>query len=206
MLKILKKTFINGLVALLPIIITIALIVWTLGFIENFFGYIIRRIIGDQNYLPGLGIVLGLIMVFLAGAFLNAWTIKKFYHRVEELMKRIPFIKTLYGSVRDLMNFFGDKNRKKGTMVVMVTIANTRLMGIVTKENFEDSPPGLGMPDEVAVYLPMSYQIGGYTILIPRSHIHPIDMSVEEAMRFTVTAGMVVTQTEAKAKYEKKQE
>lgn len=205
MLKVLKKTFLNGLIALLPIIITIALIVWTLGFIENFFGYIIRAIIGDENYIPGLGIILGLIMVFLAGAILNAWTIKKLYHRAEELLKRIPFIKTLYGSVRDLMNFFGDKERKKGSMVVMVTIGNTRLMGIVTKENFEDTPQGLGVVGEVAVYLPMSYQIGGYTIFIPRSQIHPINMSIEEAMRFTVTAGMITTNTEALAKTEKKE-
>jgi uncharacterized membrane protein len=60
----------------------------------------------------------------------------------------------------------------------------------VTREDFSSLPGKLGASDTVGVYLPMSYQIGGYTVFLPRSAIEPIDMSVEDAMRFTLTAGM----------------
>lgn len=204
MLKHLKKTLLNGIIALLPIIITVALLVWLLSFIENFFGYFLEKILGPEHYIPGLGFILGIVIFLLVGAFMNAWTIKQLYLRAEEILKKIPFIKTLYGSVRDLMNFFGDKNRKKDNIVVMVTFANMRFLGMITRENFEDTPPGLGLPGEVAVYLPMSYQIGGYTVLIPRSQIQPINMSIEDAMRFTVTAGMIATKAEMEARERKK--
>jgi uncharacterized membrane protein len=64
------------------------------------------------------------------------------------------------------------------------------VLGFVTREDFGTMPVGLGGPDVVAVYLPMSYQIGGYTVLLPRRLVEPVDMSVEDALRFTVTAGM----------------
>jgi uncharacterized membrane protein len=61
----------------------------------------------------------------------------------------------------------------------------------VTREDFTDQPPALApAKDTVAVYLPMSYQIGGFTIFLPRSQVEPVDMSMEDAMRFTLTDGM----------------
>ena len=71
---------------------------------------------------------------------------------------------------------------------------NLHLIGFVTREDFRGTPFGLADADTVAVYLPMSYQIGGYTVLLPRRLIEPIDMSVEDALRFAVTAGMSRTQ------------
>jgi uncharacterized membrane protein len=73
-----------------------------------------------------------------------------------------------------------------------VTIGDTplRLIGFITREDFGDLPVGIGGDDAVAVYLPMSYQIGGFTTMVPRSAVQPVDMSIEQAMRFAVTAGM----------------
>ena len=65
-----------------------------------------------------------------------------------------------------------------------------RLIGFVTRDDLSTLPGGLGSKDEIAVYLPMSYQIGGYTVLIPRQNVEPINISMEDAFRFTVTAGV----------------
>jgi uncharacterized membrane protein len=65
-----------------------------------------------------------------------------------------------------------------------------RLLGFITRSDFSDLPPGVGKEGEVAVYLPMSYQVGGYTILVPRSRVTAVDMSREEALRFLLTAGI----------------
>ena len=65
-----------------------------------------------------------------------------------------------------------------------------RVLGFVTRADFSDAPAGIARPDEVAVYLPMSYQIGGYMVFAPKSACTPVDMSREEAMKFVLTAGL----------------
>ena len=62
--------------------------------------------------------------------------------------------------------------------------------GFVTRQNLSDLPPEIGAEVDVAIYLPMSYMIGGYLVLVPSTAIQPIDMSVEDALRFTLTAGI----------------
>jgi uncharacterized membrane protein len=90
------------------------------------------------------------------------------------------------------MGFFSSSDKKPMRRAVMVTVGNTslRLIGFITREDFGDLPAGIGGDGNVAVYLPMSYQIGGFTTMVPRSAVQPIDMSIEQAMRFAVTAGM----------------
>jgi uncharacterized membrane protein len=66
-----------------------------------------------------------------------------------------------------------------------------RFVGILTREDHSDLPEGFAQEDEVTVYIPLSYQIGGITATISRSKIKPLDMTVEQGMRFVVTAGML---------------
>ena len=78
----------------------------------------------------------------------------------------------------------------------MVTIAgtDTRLIGLVTREDFENLPSGIDdkNSESMAVYLPMSYQMGGFTVFVPKKNVTPVDMSIEEAMRFALTAAVSV--------------
>jgi len=67
-----------------------------------------------------------------------------------------------------------------------------RVMGFVTRDDLAGLPPNMSEPGMILVYLPMSYQVGGYTVLVPRASVQPVDMSFEEAMRFTLTAGLSV--------------
>jgi uncharacterized membrane protein len=64
------------------------------------------------------------------------------------------------------------------------------LIGFITREDFKDLPKNLGDKDKVAVYLPMSYQVGGFMVIVPKSRITIVDMSIEEAMKFALTAGL----------------
>jgi uncharacterized membrane protein len=74
--------------------------------------------------------------------------------------------------------------------VVAVTLpGGMRLLGFLTRADFDDVP-GVAGEGEVAVYLPMSYQVGGFTVLLPRSAVTPVPMSREEAMKFILTAGL----------------
>ena len=188
-----SRIFLRGLVVLLPIFITLALVYWLIVSAEALLGGIVRLVLPDKYYSTGLGVLLGVALVFVAGLTINVWITRMLLDRAEAMMERIPVIKSVYGAIRDLAAFFSsDSSRQRFHKVVTVTLAdNVRLVGFVTREDFTDQPPELApTQDTVAVYLPMSYQIGGFTLFIPRSRIEPIDMTIEDAMRYTLTAGM----------------
>lgn len=190
--KMLSKIFLQGLAVVLPITITLAVIYWFASTAETFLGGLVQFLAPGWRYWTGLGVLIGLVLVFAAGLMMNAWITRRLLVHAEAVMGRIPVVKSIYGSLRDLAKFLSRDGSKNGFhQVVMVSVTDQiRLLGFVTREDFANLPDKLGASDTVGVYLPMSYQIGGYTVFLPRSAIEPIDMSVEDAMRFTLTAGM----------------
>lgn len=193
-----SRIFLRGLVVVLPIAITLALVYWLAVSAEHLLGGMVRLLIPDKYYSTGLGVLLGVGLVFAAGLAVNAWITRALIGRAEALMERIPIVKSVYGGIRDLARFFSDAKTERGFhKVVMVTlVGDVRLIGFLTRENFASLPPQFNRSDDtVAVYLPMSYQIGGYTVYVPRATIQPLDMTVEDAMRLTLTAGMSSAKT-----------
>jgi uncharacterized membrane protein len=190
--KALTRMFLSGLAAVLPIGVTLFVLYWLGSTAEALLGQGLRLLIPASLYWPGMGVVAGFVLVFAFGALMRAWLFRKVFRWGERVLQRIPLVKALYGSVRDLMGFFSGSDKKAMHKAVMVALGGTslRLIGFVTREDFRDLPAGIGGDDTVAVYLPMSYQIGGFTTMVPRSAIQALDMSIEEAMRFAVTAGM----------------
>ena len=188
----LSKIFLQGLVVVLPITITLAVIYWFASTAEAFLGAVVQFIAPGWHYWTGLGMLIGLLLVFGAGLMMNAWITRRLLAYAETLMARIPVVKSIYGSLRDLARFLSRDGSRSGFQhVVVVTLAdNVRLLGFVTREDFASLPGELGGAGTVGVYLPMSYQIGGYTVFLPRAAVAPVTMSVEDAMRFTLTAGM----------------
>ncbi|MBN2561428.1 MAG: DUF502 domain-containing protein [Phycisphaerae bacterium] len=186
------RMFLTGLAAVLPVTVTLYVLYWLGSAAESLLGPVLKMLIPGSLYWPGMGVVAGLVLVFVIGVLMKAWLFRKAFRWGERLVERIPLVKALYGSVRDLMGFFSSSDKEMMHKAVMVTVGNTplRLIGFITRENFCDLPAGIGDDGTVAVYLPMSYQIGGFTTVVPRSAVQPIDMSIEQAMRFAVTAGM----------------
>jgi uncharacterized membrane protein len=188
----LSRAFLTGLVAILPIAITIAILVWLGGTAETALGGLIKLVLPAGFYSRGMGLAAGVVVIFLFGLSLQAWVVRRIFAYGEKLLQRIPVIKTLYGSARDLIGFFSESKAKSLSQVVMVRLGDTglRVIGFVTREDFSAYPKGLAAPDTIAVYLPMSYQVGGFTALLPRSVVEPVEMSFQDAMRFALTAGM----------------
>jgi uncharacterized membrane protein len=108
----------------------------------------------------------------------------------EELLLRVPVVKTVYSAIRDMTRLV-NTDKKKGDLdrVVTVDVGLGRLIGFVTQEHAKTLGIG-GSDDLVAVYLPMSYQIGGYTIYLSRSKVVETDLTVEQAMRIVLTGGV----------------
>jgi uncharacterized membrane protein len=177
---------------ILPITITVSLLFWLAATAESFLGGLVQSIFPDWNYWTGLGTLLGIALVFVIGLMMNAWITRRILARAEAVMDRIPVVKSVYGGLRDLGKFLsGENSQINFHQVVAVSVAGMRLVGFVTRQDFTNLPPPLSTTqDMIGVYLPMSYQIGGYTVYVPKSAVEALDMTIEDAMRFTLTAGM----------------
>jgi len=189
--RLISRTFLQGLAITLPITLTFAVLYWLATTAENFLGGLIQWLFPGWDYWAGLGIAVAIALVFLAGTLMRAWVTRRVMRSIEALLDRIPIVKSIYGSIRDLANLFQKDSRSGFRQVVAVRVSeHIRLVGFLTLENASESLPADDSEPVVGVYLPMSYQIGGYTAFLPKSLVEPLDMTVEKAMRFTLTAGM----------------
>lgn len=191
-----KKIFVRGLITLAPLAITLAIVIWLFNFIEKVFSQIFIDIAGPKYYIPGMGVLIAIILIFLVGMLMGNWMSKKIYGAFEKLLQKMPLVKTLYRSILDLMSFFKNDQTQTNGKVVMVNFHGAKILGLVSREAFADLPNGIGKTGEVAVFLPMSYQIGGVTVIVPKSMIEPVQMTIEQGLRFAATAGMPGEQTE----------
>ena len=200
MLDFIYKTFLKGLVAVVPIVLTIWLVLWTGYWLESAIGAGLRWLLPEGWYVPGSGLLLGCAAVFLVGLLLHAWIVQKLGDALDALVGRIPLINSAYGTPKDLLHFPSDLNSVDARQGDLVSDPHLtlKLVGFVTREDFSDLPQ-LAEDDVVAVYLQMSYQVGGYTVMVPRHLIEPVDMSAEDAIRFVLTAGVTTGKTQRKA-------
>jgi uncharacterized membrane protein len=209
--------FVKGFLVTLPILATLAIVRWLWGNFESFLGEPLRSLTGEGgpearglwryfHYYPGMGTVTLLLLILIVGLALNSWVMRGLLNAIGDLLDRIPLIKSIYGSVRDLTEFFSSRDGKIASQVVMVQVTppgtpgissvsespntSVEMVGLLTRDDFSDMPPGFAGKDMIAVYIPFSYALGGYTMIVPRSRVRIVNMGIEDAMRFAITAGM----------------
>jgi uncharacterized membrane protein len=114
--------------------------------------------------------------------------VRSLYRRVTALLTRIPVVKSIYGMIVDVLQLFGGDRRPLQKVVLVRIEGGGELLGFQTRDDFADLPDfGNG---RVAVFVPMSYQLGGFTVIVPRERVREVAMRAEEALRFCVTAGV----------------
>jgi len=177
------------MVVVLPITLTIAVLVWFATTTESLLEELIRYAVPEEQYWPGLGIALGVALIFTAGILVNARIARWLMGYADSLMSRIPVVKSIYLSIRDVANLMSEDSKKAFRQVVAVRIQEMRLIGFVTTED-PKGLPGKPADEIIGVYLPMSYGIGGYTVYLPKKLVEPLDMSLEDAMRITLSGGV----------------
>ena len=185
------NTMLKGLVAVLPIGLTVYLVYWLAVTAERVFSGVIRMVIPAGAYWPGLGLVTGLLVLYVVGLVVNAYMVRRALRLGDSLFARIPVVKTIYVAIRDFMRFFPSSGQGSDLKrVVLVPFGPGKAIGFVTAE----SGAALGVDDAgrdtVAVYLPMSYMIGGYTMFLPRELLETTSLSVEAGMRIALMGGV----------------
>jgi uncharacterized membrane protein len=201
MRKILTLTM-SGLVTVLPLALTVYVIWWLVHTVE---GWLRRALIGlniisPEHYWPGLGLIVGFFLLLIVGSLVNAYAGRILLKYWDDFLGRIPFVKTLYGGFRDVVSLLpsGSGEKRDLQRVVLARFADVHAIGFVTREDVPTALLAHGGRDWVTVYFPMSYAFGGYTIYLPRERIQPLDISVEDAMRLAITAGLTAASPRAK--------
>ena len=185
------RTFFRGLAAILPLAATAALISWAVLSGETLLRTVIVDWFGlpESQYWPGMGFVLSIALIFLIGLLMYSFIVRQIYQRLTALLEHIPIVKFVYGMFVDVARLVSSAEQKPFRRVVLVTLPEgLEQIGFVTREDFSEFPD-IG-EEKLAVYFPMSYQLGGFTVIVPKSSARELKMTVEEALRFCVTAGV----------------
>lgn len=199
MMNFISKSFFQGLRPLLPVAITVSLIYWLGALVESLLGRWIKLLLPDSFhwiYWKGAGVAVSLLLVLVLGILFYLPPVRALFAGFEKILETVPGVRGIYSPCRDLVHFFlesGEHRKKRFSKVVMVTLAEgkLKLLGLVTQENPALMPEGSDpKKGEVFVYLPMSYQLGGYTVMVPASAVEPVEMSAEEALRFAMMGGL----------------
>lgn len=171
--------FLRGLLLLVPITITI----WALFQVLAFLDGIIKL------DFPGLGLLTLLAIVTVAGWLGSTILFQPLAEIGEDLLQRIPFLKTLYGALKDMVAAFVG-NKKKFDRPVLVKLGSgmdVRRVGFITQEDL--SHIGMGS-DMVAVYLPHAFAWSGNLVIVPRSNVTALDARATDVMKFAVSGGV----------------
>ncbi len=187
----LYKYFFRGLITVLPLALTIYLLYIFLAWTEAVALTFLRPFIGGF-YVPGMGLALGILAILAIGYLVSKQRVQRVLTLVEMPFTNLPVVKSIYSSLKSFADYFSPSSKNTAQQVVILRLPGQQLelVGLVTRRSMEGLPEGFTQGDRVAVYLPMGYMIGGYTVFVPQDWVQPIQMSVEEAMRSSLIAWM----------------
>lgn len=187
-MNIVVSLLLKGLVAILPIGLTMYLIYWLLATGEKLAQPFVLWLIPDVLYFPGLGWIASLGVLVLIGSLVNLYGIRYLVKLSQDVFERIPLVKSIYGAFKDMMMVFNLSEKKEMKSVVSIEWNGAQVIGFVTGEKTGERL--FGDQNLVGVYVPLSYQIGGMTLYLSRDRLTELDIGIEEAMRLTLTAGV----------------
>ena len=190
-MKSLYKYFFRGLITILPVALTVYLLYIFLAWTETAALWVLRPLIGSF-YIPGMGLVVGVLIILVIGYLVSKQSVRKLLTFAEIPFTNLPVVKSIYSSLKSFADYFSPSGKQGEQSVVILRMPGNamEIVGLITRRSFADLPAGFLPGERVAVYLPMGYMIGGYTVFVPADWVHPIDMSVEEAMRSSLIAWM----------------
>jgi uncharacterized membrane protein len=188
----LRSRFLTGFFLTVPLVLSIAALVWIFGIIDDFTAPLATRLVGRAA--PGVGILMMVLFVLAVGAVATNVIGRRILGRAEQLLTRVPVFKTIYSPVKQLVAAFSSDNEYGFKRVVMVEDERRGLvMGFLTKEFTVDR--GQGPEQLIAVYVPTNHLYLGDIVLYPRARAFFPDVSVEEGVRIFLTGGMSLPDT-----------
>lgn len=177
-MKTITKYFFEGLLFVIPLVVTIYVIWLVFVKIDSLF----------QFSVPGMGVLVTLVTITVVGVIASNFVTRWILLVIDNVFGRLPLIKMIYSALKDLIAaFVGDKKSfNKPVLVDLEPGGSVQVMGFLTQDSLEY----LGIHDRVAVYLPQSYNFAGNLILVSSSRITPLDADSGQLMTFIVSGGI----------------
>ena len=188
----LKRYFLTGLLVITPIWGTILVLKTLFVAVDSILGNMLSDIVTEDYYVPGLGILTLVILIFLAGMMATNFLGGRLYKRWEEFLDRVPIVRGIYATLKSMMDILSFKQREKYNKVVMIQFPKDEnyVLAFVTGETREEVQTLVPEP-LVHVFVPTSPNpTSGYFLLVPEREVQSVDMSVEEAMKLIVSGGL----------------
>lgn len=178
--------FASGLLFLIPVVLTVYIVFWLFSSIDN-----LVRSIADQigrKPLPGMGVVITLAVILLVGFLSSLFITRPVLLLVEKMFGRLPLIKLIYSSIKDLIGAFVGEKKKfdQPVLVTLIPEGKIKALGFITRSSLNF----LSLEGEVAVYFPQSYNFAGSVLIVPREQVRPIGADSSDVMAFIVSGGV----------------
>jgi len=209
-----KRFFTRGLVAVLPLVLTAVVLYFVIGFLYNNVGVPIGEALkwATTRFLswspenpetrwfftwgaPFMGFAVGVVLTFVLGFLVATLVGKKLYQYYEAVLKRLPIVRVIYPYAKQLTDFFfpadGKKVHFKHAVAVPFPSPGVYSIGFVTGDGMKSLNEAT-RKHLVCVFVPNApTAISGFVIYVPREEVIPLPLSVEEAMRIVISAGVI---------------
>ena len=174
--------FLRGLVVVVPLALTLYVCAVIFRTIDSWLGLPIR----------GVGFVLALALITLVGFMASSLITRSLIGALDRMFDRLPFVRLLYSSAKDMLNaFVGEKRRfDKPVLASLSADGSVKVLAFLTSDSLDT----LGLVDQVTVYMPQSYGFAGHILVVPANRVERIDADAAEVMAFIISGG--VTQVE----------
>jgi uncharacterized membrane protein len=187
-MKRLLKYFINGLLTILPIVLAVYIIYKIFTFLDSILGNLLKDVL-KEDYIPGIGLITTIVLITFLGWMSTQYVTGKIFRLIDRILERTPFVKTVYTVIKDTIHsFFGEKRSFSTVVLIEYPEIGMKSIGFITTE--ELSSLGEDFAGHVAVYIPQTFQIAGFTFLVPKEKLKILDVKPEEAMKFLLSGGV----------------
>lgn len=189
----LRQSFLAGLLVLAPLSITLYILWFVFDHVDAPLGDRINALIhsttGVDFPIPGLGILATVVLVLAIGALTRLALFRVFLKAVERAIERVPLVRSLYNASRQIVVPFTEKDALPFSQVVMVEypMKGRYTLGMVARQSISSDPND----DRLVVFFPSNHLHLGYPVILSRHEVQPISMTVEEAIKFFVSCGVV---------------
>jgi uncharacterized membrane protein len=202
-MKDIGQIFFRGTLVLLPLFVSIYVLIWLASGINGVFERILKVFNPTLELPSGFGLFCGVAIIFIVGLTSEFFVTKWIRNIIQKIMARIPGIGTIFNALKNLADYLNPNNSATRGKTVVVHFPSKdsspnkfKVIGFMTQTSLSKMPKGINDDDLVSVFIPMSYQMGGFSIFVKRNQVEEIDLPFEKAMQGALTGWVQINKAD----------
>ncbi|MDZ4723583.1 MAG: DUF502 domain-containing protein [candidate division Zixibacteria bacterium] len=194
LLNLIKRYFLSGVLVVVPFIITVLVLKFLFQTIDGVLSPLIERLFGF--YIPGLGLLATILLIFTAGILTRNFLGNQFYRVWEAILAKLPLIRPIYSSVKQLLEAMTSSGEKSFDDVVIVEYPRKGIYSIGFVTNRMEMTMAEKTSRLISVFIPSTpTPLSGMIILVPSEDVTVVDISIEDGIKFIVSGGVAAPRT-----------